>query len=110
LSHTTASNGTTASEQYTTPAHHQPTTAETTTAEPVPSVRAGAVINGETITINDALEILKFLARLESVINTNEDSLNAARIVTPGIGNPTINDALEILKYLARLDSRISRA
>jgi hypothetical protein len=53
-------------------------------------------IDGDgSITINDALEILKYLAGLENVVEIDE---------------PTIDDALEILKYLAGLPSAFSES
>jgi endoglucanase len=71
-------------------------------------IRKGAVINGRTITINDALEVLKFLAKLDSTLTAGSDvlspseAMSAARITVES-GNPTINCALEILKHLAKL-------
>jgi hypothetical protein len=60
-----------------------------------------------TVTIADALEILKFLAKLESVVSAdNPIAWDAARIMTPGIGSPAIGDALEVLKHLAKLESK----
>jgi hypothetical protein len=69
--------------------------------------RIGDVDGDGRITINDALEILKYLAKLGGRIHPGNAAFNAARIVTPGVGNPTINDALEILKFLAKLDSKV---
>jgi hypothetical protein len=71
--------------------------------------KLGDVDGNDRITINDALEILKFLAKLDSEIHqiNNPHAFNAARINTPGEGLPTINDALEILKHLAKLDSKL---
>jgi hypothetical protein len=59
----------------------------------------------DTPAINDALEILKYLAKLPSPINDDVNARAAANITQPGLGNPTINDALEILKFLAKLSS-----
>jgi hypothetical protein len=72
----------------------------------------GKVSGKNTVTIGDALEILKFLAGLPNAVrNTsgsfNQNALAAARITTPGTGNPTIGDALEILKKLAGLNNLI---
>jgi uncharacterized repeat protein (TIGR02543 family) len=69
----------------------------------------GRVLGNDTVNINDALEILKYLAKLDSVIHpqNNARAFNAARITTPGVGTPTINDALEILKHLAKLPSLV---
>jgi hypothetical protein len=56
-------------------------------------------VNGDgVVNIADALEILKFLAKLDSAVH-----------VPSGTSPPTINDALEILKYLAKLDNKIVR-
>jgi hypothetical protein len=65
-------------------------------------VMLGHVRGGEKITILDALEILMYLAGLESMIIPESGSWDAARIT--GGDTPTISDALEILMYLAGLD------
>ncbi|MCL1866794.1 MAG: leucine-rich repeat protein, partial [Oscillospiraceae bacterium] len=65
----------------------------------------GDVLGNGTISVNDALEILKYLAKLPSEIEVTPDSLKAACIT--GEETPTINDALEILKCLAKLESLI---
>jgi hypothetical protein len=60
-----------------------------------------------SLAIGDALEILKYLAKLDSAVSPNNPiAWDAARIITPGQGAPTINDALEVLKHLAKLDSK----
>jgi Ca2+-binding EF-hand superfamily protein len=66
--------------------------------------RLGDVDGDGRITISDALEILKHLAKLDSAITAdNHDfSRNAASITAD---NPTISCALEILKHLAKLNS-----
>ncbi|MCL1867035.1 MAG: cellulase family glycosylhydrolase, partial [Oscillospiraceae bacterium] len=82
------------------------------------SNKCGDVVGNGSITINDALEILKYLAKLESVINTEPAAKIAATgasrggsiadkggLDNRGVAVPTINDALEILKHLAKLDS-----
>jgi hypothetical protein len=79
----------------------------TTTGGGTVTVRKGAVINGETVTIGDALEILKHLAKLPSEVAKGGRHLQAALIVNPNAPSPTINDALEILKFLAKLDSLV---
>ena len=61
----------------------------------------GDVNNNGEIDIGDALEILKYLAGLESLINDDIKAFNAALIM--GEDEPTIGDVLEILKYLADL-------
>ncbi|MCL1866491.1 MAG: pectate lyase [Oscillospiraceae bacterium] len=58
-----------------------------------------------TVTINDALEILKHLAKLSSEIDNGGNNRKNAIIL--GGESPTINDALEILKYLAKLESKV---
>jgi hypothetical protein len=78
-------------------------------ADPQPEFRLGFVRGAKSITINDALEILKYLAKLDSVLTlgdtyiTAENAMRAAKIVDPNGARPTISDALEILKYLAKL-------
>jgi hypothetical protein len=57
------------------------------------------------IDIGDALEILKYLAGLESMIDEYYESEENADV--NGDGAITIDDALEILKYLAGLPSAI---
>jgi hypothetical protein len=85
-------------------------TVEATTTIPAttlvtPTIRRGAVINGTNITINDALEILKYLAKLDSKIEQGNEAWFAALITESE--RPTINDALEILKHLAKLPSKL---
>jgi Leucine-rich repeat (LRR) protein len=67
----------------------------------------GHVLGNQNISINDAIEILKFLARLPNALS-NEHNLNpikAARITVTLPARPSINCALEILKHLAKLPS-----
>jgi hypothetical protein len=59
----------------------------------------------ERITINDALEILKYLAKLDSVLNNDPVAMRNALILNPEASSPSIGDALEILKHLAKLES-----
>jgi endoglucanase len=59
------------------------------TTEPKPVSRPGDIDGDGVITINDALEVLKYLAGLDSAVDFEA----------------TIDDALEILKYLAGLPS-----
>jgi hypothetical protein len=81
---TTQPTTTTSSPTTTTP----PTTTTTSTAMPpfTPAIADG------NPTIGDALEILKYLAKLPNTINN-------------GALSPTIDDALEVLRYLAKLPS-----
>jgi hypothetical protein len=68
-----------------------------------PSYRYGCGdVNGDgRITINDSLEILKYLARLDSVVVQGTPHYDAA-IIHPAAIRPSINCALEILKHLAK--------
>ncbi|MCL1866437.1 MAG: hypothetical protein FWF82_03400, partial [Oscillospiraceae bacterium] len=79
-----------------------------TTTEVTPPRRLGDVIGNGSVTISDALEVLKYLAKLTSELD-NPESLNAALILPASQKSkiPTINDALEILKYLAKLESLV---
>jgi hypothetical protein len=72
---------------------------------PTPALRLGAVLNGKDVTIGDALEILKHLAKLT---NLSGNSLIAARITVAYNANPSINCALEVLKFLAKLESKVT--
>jgi hypothetical protein len=65
----------------------------------------GDVTGTGAISIDDALEILKYLAGLDSVIATDPKAFNASRIT--GDVAPTISDALEILKYLAGMNDEL---
>jgi hypothetical protein len=77
-------------------------TSATTEAEEEPRLIGDVDCNG-SVTINDALEILKFLAKLSSEIDQGGNNRKNAIIL--GGESPTINDALEILKFLAKLES-----
>ena len=70
----------------------------------VPEHRLGYVRGNETIEISDALEVLKYIVGLESVIANCENAFNAARIT--GGDMPTIKDVLEILKYIVGIDGK----
>jgi hypothetical protein len=62
------------------------------------------VLGNEPVTINEALEILMYLAGMESsIISEGNVAFYAARIT--GGETPTIMDALEILMHLAGLES-----
>ena len=71
------------------------------------SRRLGNVTGSDDVTINDALEILKYLAKLPSNIENNSCNRAAALICDSKATDPTINDALEILKKLAKLPNKI---
>jgi uncharacterized repeat protein (TIGR02543 family) len=86
---------------------------QTTTTEPAETTssstsrKLGDVNGDEVINIIDALEILKFLAGLQSVIDTDPQAIIAARITVEYPANPTIQCVLEILKYLAGLPNKV---
>ncbi|MCL2037235.1 MAG: leucine-rich repeat protein [Oscillospiraceae bacterium] len=67
--------------------------------------KPGHVLGGNKVTIGDALEILKYLAKMTSKINSCENSFNAALIISKE--KPAIGDVLEILKKLAGMLNRI---
>jgi hypothetical protein len=70
------------------------------------STRTLGQVRGEgKVSINDALEILKHLAGIDSVIDNCEIALMASLIVSEG--KPTIADVLEILKHLAGIPNKI---
>jgi hypothetical protein len=64
----------------------------------VSTFRIGHILGNDEPTIFDALEILKYLVGIESVIDNCETAFKAALIVSET--EPTIFDALEIIKYL----------
>jgi len=85
------------------------TTAETTTEVTV-SRFPGDVDLNDSITITDALEILKYLAGLDNLIDkVGGRHLDNALILPTSISSrkPVIGDVLEILKYLAGLTNLI---
>jgi len=61
------------------------------------------------IRIDDAIEIFKYLADMDSVIKKRDDSLRASLITIESrfAYKPSIADALEILKYLAGMNSEL---
>jgi hypothetical protein len=75
----------------------------------------GRVMGGENVTVADALQILRTLVGLSSVINgqqphpvagaTQADALMAATIVTPGAEAVVVGDALQILRHLVGLST-----
>jgi hypothetical protein len=79
-----------------------------------PPRKIGDIRGTGSVGINDALEILKFLAKLPSALTVNSaqstalQSMAMARITVGATQTPTINCALEILKYLAKLDSLLN--
>ncbi|MCL1866340.1 MAG: endo-1,4-beta-xylanase [Oscillospiraceae bacterium] len=75
------------------------------TTKPLVKRLVGDVDENGVVTINDALEILKFLAKLDSEVMSSDISLKNSLVL--GMSEmPTINDALEVLKFLAKLDSK----
>jgi hypothetical protein len=109
---------TTTTEPTTTTTEPTTTISETTTTAPLnttvpPTLATRAPVYGEpyakgdisgsgTVTIGDALEVLRFLAGMQNAISTGGRGSQAwrAATVTGGL-EPAISDALEILKYLA---------
>ena len=83
---------------------------ETTTTNPeIITPIPGDVDGNGSVTIADALEILKYLAGMTSVVSeVNPEAWNVARIT--GEDTPVIADALEILKLLARMSSVLNNA
>jgi hypothetical protein len=80
---------------------------ETTKIMPV---RMGAIIDGENVTIGDALEVLKYLVGLQNVISSNgRDSRQWNAALITGGDTPMIGDALEILKHIAGMESMLGR-
>jgi hypothetical protein len=74
-----------------------------------PPIRLGHILDNDKIGIQDVLELLKFLARIDNNIITKEGensrAWNAA-LITPqsqSANKPGISDALEILKHLASI-------
>ncbi|MCL1866147.1 MAG: peptidoglycan DD-metalloendopeptidase family protein [Oscillospiraceae bacterium] len=65
--------------------------------------RLGDVNGDGKVTIDDALEIQKYLAKLPSVIDGNPQAFKSACVL--GGEKPTIDDSMEILRYLAKLPS-----
>jgi len=67
----------------------------------------------DAIDIGDALEILKYLAKMDNVMTgPNKEGIkcvnafNASLIISDNI--PTIGDVLEILKYLAKMNNELN--
>ncbi|MCL1866423.1 MAG: hypothetical protein FWF82_03330 [Oscillospiraceae bacterium] len=70
----------------------------------VNSRKLGDIDGDGNVDINDALNILKYLAKLDCAVSENDCNYSSA-LITSDI--PTINDALEILKKLAKLPNKI---
>jgi hypothetical protein len=109
---TTTSSATTTSSSVTTTSPDTTETATTTTVTDPPRLLGDVDGNG-VVTINDALEILRYLAKLPSEVTASTAAFDAACILRDPHTDydvpykPTINDALEILKKLAKLANRI---
>jgi hypothetical protein len=68
----------------------------------------GHILGRDEIGIGDALEILKFLAGMTSVITNPDSNAWNAALITSGSRDaavPRIQDALEILKRIAGMDN-----
>jgi len=78
----------------------------TTTPPPQIQIKLGHILGNPNISIFDALEILKYITGMESVIDTCENARAAALIVSSDV--PGIFDVLEILKALAGMESAVS--
>jgi hypothetical protein len=72
----------------------------------------GRVTGGSTATVDDAIEILKYVVGLENVIAgsspANLEARAAAAITAPGSA-PKVDDAIEILKFVVGLDNELQR-
>jgi hypothetical protein len=77
----------------------------------IPAYKPGHILGNDDITIGDALEVLKYIVKMESVITgdsieTGNDAFRAACIVSKE--KPSIMDALEILKYLVEMPCELN--
>ena len=67
--------------------------------------------NEDKVVIGDALEILKYIARMKSVVIETDLRAWNASLITPAskaAGKPAIGDALEILKHIAGMKSLVN--
>ena len=78
----------------------------TTTPPPQIQIKLGHILGNPNISIFDALELLKYITGMESIIDTCENARAAALIVSNDV--PGIFDVLEILKALAGMESVVS--
>ena len=67
----------------------------------------GYVLGNDYVSVVDALEILKYVLRLNSVIDKCDNAFDAAMIVSVPPLIPGIPDTLEILKFIVGLESVI---
>ena len=72
----------------------------------------GDVDGKDGIKVNDALEILKFIVGMDSIIKREARALNAALITPAAVINrrPAVADALEILKYIVGMNGILRQA
>jgi len=84
----------------------QTTTITTLPSPPQIPIKLGHILGNPNISIFDALELLKYITGMESVIDTCENARAAALIVSSDV--PGIFDVLEILKALAGMESAVS--
>jgi len=84
-------------------------TTPATTTEPSGELLYGDVDGNGVVNINDALEILKFLAGISNLVDDDEIARQRSQILpaSKDAKKPQIGDALEILKFLAGLPSEI---
>ena len=73
------------------------------TTEPA---RIGHVLGNDVVTVEDALEILKYIVGIDSIIADGNRAFNAALITGGDI--PGMSDVLEILKHLVGMESKLS--
>jgi hypothetical protein len=69
-------------------------------------IRLGFVLDGETFGISDAVEILKWVVKLDSEIEEGTIAWDNARVT--GGQEPSIADAVEILKWVVKLEGVLS--
>jgi len=84
------------------------------TCKPVVDFKHGRIVSksSENVKVGDAIEILKFLAKMKNAITDGGEDSPAwkASLITPAsqkAGKPTVSDAIEILKKLAKMKSLV---
>ena len=73
--------------------------------EPVTTFRMGHVLGNDVVTVEDALEILKYIVGIDSLVARSARAFRAALIT--GGETPGTADALEILKFLVGMESKL---
>jgi hypothetical protein len=68
-------------------------------------VMPGQVLGNSNVGVLDALEILRYIVGLDSIINECHSAFNAARIT--GGETPTVHDAIQILRHSVGLPNMI---